>query len=69
MQNLLVLGLIPGTNIAVSFQAWLLIMAVFPFVMRLAKPPVERQFGKAVVTFVFCYACYFGFAGTKHSLI
>lgn len=32
MYAFLVLGLIPGTNIQISFQAWLYMMAALPFI-------------------------------------
>lgn len=49
MYSFLVLGLIPGTNIQISFQAWLVIMpllAVFLFMLRV---PLRRiiELGKA----------------------
>jgi len=49
MYTFLVLGLIPGTNVQITFQAWLAIMAVLPFVAILAKSPVHRllELGKA----------------------
>ncbi len=54
MYDLLVLGLIPGTNITISFQAWLILMACLPFAIKLTKPFAQRQFTKAVVTLAFC---------------
>jgi hypothetical protein len=49
MYTFLVLGLIPGTNIQISFQAWLVIMAVLPFAVRGLRSPMRRllELGKA----------------------
>jgi|GEM_PF-1547022 len=50
MYSFLVLGLIPGTNIQISFQAWLVIMPVLLVVAILLKSPLRKliDFGKAV---------------------
>jgi hypothetical protein len=49
MYTFVVLGLIPGTNIQISFQAWLVIMAVLPFVAVMMRVPLRRfmELGKA----------------------
>lgn len=49
MYSFLVLGLIPGTNIQLSFQAWLVVMATLPFVASRLKAPVREliELGKA----------------------
>ncbi len=41
MYTFLVLGIIPGTNIAISFQAWLVITAVLS-VLLLAVLPLRQ---------------------------
>ncbi len=38
MYNFLVLGLVPGTNIAISFQAWLIITAGLLAVLFIFRP-------------------------------
>jgi len=43
MYAFLVLGLIPGTNIQISFQAWLGIMAGLPFVAALIWPHLRQH--------------------------
>ncbi|HSW85552.1 MAG TPA: hypothetical protein VLF79_02995 [Candidatus Saccharimonadales bacterium] len=35
MYDLLVLGLIPGTNLQISFQAWLIMLASLPLITAL----------------------------------
>lgn len=49
MYTFLVLGLIPGTNVQISFDAWLGIMAGLPFVAALLRTPLHRlvELGKA----------------------
>ena len=49
MYTFLVLGLIPGTNVQISFQAWLAIMALLPVAARVLKVPLGRllEMGKA----------------------
>ncbi|HUY85285.1 MAG TPA: hypothetical protein VMU97_02095 [Candidatus Dormibacteraeota bacterium] len=49
MYSFLVLGIIPGTNIQLSLQAWLVIIAVLPFVAPRLKAPVREliELGKA----------------------
>jgi len=42
MYTFLVLGLIPGTNVQISFQAWLAVMAMLPFLAYLAKEPLRK---------------------------
>jgi hypothetical protein len=48
MYSILVLGLIPGTNIQISFQAWLAILAVLTLLAPFLKRYVSRlvKFGK-----------------------
>jgi hypothetical protein len=57
MGNLLVLGLIPGTNIEISFQAWLVLMAVLPFAYKRSKPRLLRWRDEVVVSLAFLVAC------------
>jgi hypothetical protein len=38
MYSFLVLGIIPGTNIQISFQAWLVMLALSPFAGLALKP-------------------------------
>lgn len=38
MYSLLVLGYIPGTNIQISFQAWLIMLVVLPVIIKLSWP-------------------------------
>ena len=49
MYSFLVLGLVPGTNIQLSFQAWLVVMAVLLLLAPLIKILLKRliEFGKA----------------------
>lgn len=42
MYAFLVLGLVPGTNIQISFQAWLVMLALSPL-LGLALRPYLRQ--------------------------
>lgn len=53
MYSILVLGLIPGTNIQISFKAWLVIMAVLLVLAPLLRIPLKRliEFGKANVPY------------------
>ena len=44
MYSVLVLGLIPGTNIQISFWAWLVIIAILPFLARRFKAPLLKHF-------------------------
>jgi hypothetical protein len=50
MYSLLVLGLIPGTNIQLSFWAWLIIMPLLAVLGLLLKPYIRHlvEWGKAV---------------------
>lgn len=41
MYTFVVLGLIPGTNIQISFQAWLAMAAVLPVTAVLLKSPLS----------------------------
>jgi hypothetical protein len=41
MEALLVLGLIPGTNIQISFTAWLIMLALSPFFYKYAWPHIK----------------------------
>jgi hypothetical protein len=54
MYSFLVLGLIPGTNIQISFQAWLGIMAavvaVLPFVAAFIKPHWHKRLAELAAT-------------------
>jgi len=43
MYALLVLGLIPGTNIQINFQAWLYIAPVLLAVGLILEPRLERR--------------------------
>ncbi len=49
MYSFLVLGLIPGTNIQISFQAWLVIMPVLLVSAVLLRSPLRKliELGKA----------------------
>ncbi|MEK7599752.1 MAG: hypothetical protein AAB462_01825 [Patescibacteria group bacterium] len=42
MYSFLVLGLIPGTNIAISFQVWLIIMAASLIGFMRARTRIEQ---------------------------
>jgi uncharacterized protein HemY len=42
MYSFLVLGLVPGTNIQISFQAWLYMAALLLLVVILLKSPLRR---------------------------
>lgn len=42
MYGFIVLGIIPGTNIALSFQAWLVIAAVLPVGLWLGRVQIRR---------------------------
>ena len=54
MYSFLVLGLIPGTNVQISFQAWLVLLACLPFAaviaFKLLRPYARQliQWGQAV---------------------
>jgi hypothetical protein len=49
MYSFLVLGLVPGTNIQLSFQAWLIVVTVLLLLAPLIKILLKRliEFGKA----------------------
>ena len=53
MYSFLVLGLIPGTNIQISFQAWLVIMPILLVLAVLLKSPLRRviELGKATAPY------------------
>jgi len=44
MYSLLVLGLIPGTDIQISFWAWLAVIVFVPFVVRRFKPQLLQLY-------------------------
>lgn len=48
MYSFLVLGLIPGTNIQISFQAWLGIMAGLPFAAAFMRPLWHQRLSESV---------------------
>lgn len=43
MYSFLVLGLVPGTNIQISFWAWIIIMAVLLVVAKRFKATIEQR--------------------------
>ena len=49
MYSFLVLGIIPGTDIQISFQAWLVIAPVLVVLALMLKAPLRRiiELGKA----------------------
>lgn len=49
MYSIVVLGLIPGTNIQISFGAWVVLMLLLPFIAQRLKNPVRQviELGKA----------------------
>jgi hypothetical protein len=42
MYTFLVLGIVPGTNIAISFQAWLDILAILACLALVYRKPLRR---------------------------
>ncbi|MEK7594471.1 MAG: hypothetical protein AAB436_02430 [Patescibacteria group bacterium] len=48
MYSFLVLGIVPGTNIAISFQVWLAIMALLIVAAWRVKPRIGRLINEVV---------------------
>jgi len=42
MYSLLVLGIIPGTDVAISFQAWLIILAMLGLLLVIFRSPLHQ---------------------------
>lgn len=52
MYNVIVLGLVPGTNVQISFQAWLAATATLPLLYLIIKPLTQRLLAVKQITMV-----------------